>query len=128
MAAVLSVTNLEQFQVGINMLQTVKRSLHLLHEPGHFIYVLKTWRAPFSGVSIIANWEMIGHRDISGSPHWYDILITMGQYTGMKFHLPSLNVALLYKPRNIITIAEKVLPHSVDPVESGDRVCFAWFL
>jgi hypothetical protein len=86
------------------------------------------WCTPFSGVSVIANRETIYHRDIGGSPHWNDILITMGKYTGAKFHLPSLNVTFSYEPGTVIAIAGKVLPHSVDAAKDGDRVCFAWFL
>jgi len=70
---------------------------------------------------------MIYHWDVGGSSHWYDILTTMGQYVGTKFHLPLLNVAFSYTPGTVVAIAGKLLPHSVDSVEVGDRVCFAWF-
>lgn len=126
-AAVLAVTHPAQFHAGISMMHKVKDNPDLLCQPGHFIHVLLTWCIPFSGVSIMANRETIYHRDIGGSPYWYDVLATMGRYTDTKFHLPSLNVALSYTPGTMIAIAGRVLPHSVDAVEVGDRVCFAWF-
>jgi len=109
------------------MLQKVKANPHLLWELGHFVHVLKTWCILFSGVSIMGNWKTIYHWDVGGSLHWYDVLATMGQYSGMKFHLPSLNVAFSYTPETVIAIARKLLLHSIDSVEVGDRICFTWF-
>jgi len=100
-AVVLVVMHPAQFQVGVSMLQKVKANPHLLQELGHFVHVLKTWCIPFSGVSIM------GNRDVGGSPHWYDVLITIGQYAGTKFHLPSLNVAFSYTTGTIIAITGK---------------------
>ena len=74
----------------------------------------------------MSNRKTIYHWNVGGSPHWYDMLATMGQYVRTKFHLPSLNMALFYNPGTIVAIARKVLPHGVDSVEMGDRVCFTW--
>jgi hypothetical protein len=128
MAGILAITHPEQFQAGISILQQVKSNPTLLREPGHFIHVLKTWCVPFTGVSIIANRETLSHRDVGGSPHWYDILATMGNYDHTTFHLPSLHAAFPYRPGTVVAIAGKVIPHSVDAIGDGDRVCFAWFM
>jgi len=126
-AAVLVVTHLAQFQVRVSMLQKMKANPHLLWELGHFVHVLKTWCILFSGIFIMGNQKTIYHWDVGGSLHWYDILATMGQYVGMKFHLPSLNVAFSYTLGTVVAITGKLLPHSIDSVEVGDRVCFTWF-
>lgn len=127
-AAILALTHPEQFQAGLRILNAIKAKPQSLREPGNFIHVLTTWCLPFSGVSIISNRETTSHRDIGGSPHWYDILATMGRYSDTTFRLPSLNAAFPYRPGTIIAIAGKVIPHSVDPIDKGDRVCFAWFM
>ena len=71
---------------------------------------------------------MIYHWDISGSPYWYDILSTMGTYPTTTFWLPSLNALFSYHPGTVVAIAGKLIPHSVDAMKDGDRVCFAWFM
>ena len=96
-AAVLAMTHPHQFQAGITILERVRANPHLLREPGHFMHVLKTWCLPFTGVSIIANRETRSHRDVGGSPHWYDILATMGDYPETQFHLPSLGATFSYR-------------------------------
>jgi hypothetical protein len=128
MAAVLAVTQPEQFEAGVKILKHVTANRGLLREPAHFVQVLHTWCVPFTGVSVIANRETTYHRDIGGSPYWYDILATMGDYTTTLFRLPSLNAAFSYRPGTVIGIAGKIIPHKVDAVTDGDRVCFAWFM
>jgi hypothetical protein len=71
---------------------------------------------------------MIYHRDIGGSPHWYDILATMGHHSQTQFHLPSLDTTFSYKLGTVVAIAEKIIPHSVDEIEDGNWVCFVWFM
>ena len=72
--------------------------------------------------------ETIYHRDVGGSPYWYDILSTMGNYPTTSFRLPSLNASFSYRLGTVVAIAGKLIPHSVDAVKDGDRVCFAWFM
>ena len=127
-AAALAVTHPEQFRAGVAILEHVKANPALLREPAQFIHVLTTWCLPFTGVFIISNRETTYHRDIGGSPAWYDMLATMADYPHARFHLPSLNATFSYRAGTMIAIAGKLIPHSVDATEEGDRVCFAWFM
>jgi hypothetical protein len=52
----------------------------------------------------------------------------MGRYSDTTFRLPSLNAAFPYRPGTIVAIAGKIIPHSVDAIDTGDRVCFACFM
>ena len=56
------------------------------------------------------------------------MLATMADYPHARFHLPSLNATFSYRAGTMIAIAGKLIPHSVDATEEGDRVCFAWFM
>jgi hypothetical protein len=52
----------------------------------------------------------------------------MGSYSTTILRLPSINASFSYRLGTVIVIAGKVIPHSVDPIENGDRACFTWFM
>ena len=96
---------------------------------------LSAWATPFTSLSMILDRETITHQDIKGYRTHQDIkgyresfnlLLTIGHYTGGWFHLPGLGFSLLYDLGTVVTLAGNVLQHGVCPV-AGDRPCLAHF-
>ena len=87
---------------------------------------LSAWATAFTGLSVILNQEMFTHQDVKGHRESFDLLLTIGHYTGGQFHLSELGFSLLYDPRTVVALAGNVLQHGVCPVAS-DRACLAHF-
>jgi hypothetical protein len=90
------------------------------------IKALDLWATPFTGLSVIMNRETITHRDVKGYRESLDLLLTIGRYTGGRFHLPGLGFSLIYNPGTVVALAGNVLQHGVCPV-TGERACLAHF-
>ena len=65
-------------------------------------------------------------RDVKGYRESFDLLLTIGHYTGGQFHLPGLGFSLLYDLGTVVALAGNVLQHELCPV-AGDRACLAHF-
>jgi hypothetical protein len=90
------------------------------------VNALELWATPFTGLSVIMNREMITHRDVKGYRESFDLLLTIGNYTGGRLHLPGLGFSLIYDPGTVVALAGNVLQHGVCRV-TGDRACLAHF-
>ena len=128
MASVLALTHPGQYKAGLDMLKTFKQNPGLLREPAAISRVLDCWFTPFSGVSVICNRETPRHKDVSGRFDWYDVLVTLGTHSEIKFGLPGLRTTLMYSPRTVVALCGRIITHSVESNEDGDRACFAWFM
>ncbi|PPQ79185.1 hypothetical protein CVT26_000457 [Gymnopilus dilepis] len=84
------------------------------------------WPTPFTSMGFISNKESFPHRDPRGVPEFFDLLLTLGSYTGGRFYLSDLGIAFQYDPGTIIANSGKVLKHEV-PRVNGDRVCYAQY-
>ena len=56
----------------------------------------------------------------------FDLLLTIGNYTGGQLHLPRLGFSLIYDLSTVVALASNVLQHVVCPVAS-DQACLAHF-
>src|SRR5271168_2301585 len=80
------------------------------------------WSSPFTAFSIIYNRESEFHRDGKGFAPFYDLITTVGYYTGGRFEVPGIGLRFKYDPGTIMGLCGKVLGHSVAEVD-GDRFC-----
>ena len=87
---------------------------------------LEAWSTPFTGLSVILNRETITHRDIKGYRESFDMLVTIGDYSEGRLHLPGLGFSLVYNPGTLVAIAGNILAHGVCSV-AGERACLAHF-
>ena len=87
---------------------------------------LNVWATPFTGLSVILNRETITHQDAKGYRESFDLLLTIGEYTGGQLHLPGLGFSLIYDPGTVVALASNVLQHGVCPV-AGEWACLAHF-
>lgn len=92
-----------------------------------FLKVEELWKTPFTGISLISNRETTLHRDTQGELPWYDILLTVGDYSEGRMEVPGVGIRLAYNSGTFVAIAGKVLAHGVAKVERN-RFCFAHFM
>jgi hypothetical protein len=84
------------------------------------------WACPFTAFSILSNRETRLHRDGKGFGPYYDIVTTLGDYTGGRFEVPAIGLRFKYDPGTMIGICGKALAHKVAEVE-GDRFCLVQY-
>ena len=84
------------------------------------------WPSPFTALSIISNQETELHRDCKGFAPFYDLITTVGYYTGGRFEVPGIGLRFGYDPGTMMGICGKVLEHGVAEVD-GDRFCVVQF-
>ena len=70
----------------------------------------------------MANWATLFHTDINGRPQWFDLLITVGDYTGLDFAIPTIKHWLQYDPGTVIAFLGQMIEHGVGQVEGKQRV------
>lgn len=127
-AMVLAITHPEQYETGLEALKIFTENPGMMREPEHFSRAIQAWWSPFSAVSVIANRRTPVHRDNNSRANWYDLLMTIGNYSGLDIHFPGLDARFSYNNGTVLAFCGKVLRHEVDEIRWGRRVCFAWFM
>jgi hypothetical protein len=84
------------------------------------------WSSPFTAFSVISNRETEVHRDGKGFAPFYDLLATVGNYTGGRFEVPGIGLRFRYDPGTMMGLCGKALEHGVAEVD-GDRFCVVQF-
>ncbi|TFY52108.1 hypothetical protein EVJ58_g10194, partial [Rhodofomes roseus] len=120
MAAILSVIHPEQFQIGVRAHQTLGNAEPLRE-------VLAHWPSCFTALQVINNRVSPLHTD-PGAPYpAFDVIASIGDYTGGHIILPTLPVDFQQPPGSVLAFCARMLPHSVEKFV-GDRISFAWFM
>lgn len=88
---------------------------------------LLQWPSVFNAVTVLSNRSTPLHRDNKSRAPWYDLLATIGQYSGAFMDLPSIGLRLAYGPGTVIGMGGKVIRHGVSDCD-GDRVCLAYYM
>jgi hypothetical protein len=86
------------------------------------------WPSSFSGIAIISNRMTIPHRDSGGWSSCYDLLLAGGNYGHSTLDVPDLNAKFVYNPGTVIAISGKVLRHSINGWQGGERLCIAHYM
>ena len=88
---------------------------------------LSTWPTVFNNVHVISNRVTPFHRDTSGIPSWYDLLMSVGPYNRAELVLQNIGVQIGYKPGTMAFICSQVVHHGVGQVDE-DCICYSWFM
>jgi len=123
LAAIYSIIQPDLFESGTTIFEDIAEHAELNKTISK---ALQVWATPFTGLSVILNRETITHRDVKGYRESFDLLLTIGDYTGGRLHLPGLGFSLIYDPGTVVALAGNVLQHGVCPV-AGDQACLAHF-
>lgn len=119
-SAILHVVHPQLYDAGMQALDNAERFPRVAP-------VLQTWPSVFSRLQILINRETPFHRDSSGQPSWYDMLMTLGSYKQATLVLRNLGIEVAYTPGTVVALSSHVVHHGVSEVEP-DRVCYAWFM
>jgi hypothetical protein len=84
------------------------------------------WTSPFTAFSVIFNRETEVHRDGKGFAPFYDLIATVGRYTGGRFEVPGIGLRFRYDPGTLVGLCGKALEHGAAEVD-GDRFCVVQF-
>ncbi|EDR13507.1 uncharacterized protein LACBIDRAFT_322491 [Laccaria bicolor S238N-H82] len=83
--AIYAVIQPDLFESGLATFKKLANHAEALDDPINI--ALRVWATPFTGLSVILNREMIDHRDLKGYMESFDLLLTIGNYTGGWCHL-----------------------------------------
>lgn len=89
--------------------------------------IFPLWSSVYNVVSVMANRASPFHTDINGRPQWLDLLISVGNYTGLDFVIPTIKRRLRYEPGTVIALSGQMLEHGVGPVE-GERGVLSYYM
>jgi hypothetical protein len=121
--AVVSVINPAVFQTGLRFIGALERQPHLITKRENLNGLLACWTSPYSSASLMSNRDSPLHRDRSGEFSTMDMLLTVGNYTNGRFHVPGLGYEFMYTTGTVIGVVGRVLMHGA--TASGERVCYA---
>jgi hypothetical protein len=127
LGGILFVMHPELYHMGMEAWKSILNSPDIIKESELVLELLTLWMSPFSGMSVISNRETILHRDVKSRHEWYDLLLTLGDYSDGRLEVPGLGIRVTYNPGSVVGIAGKVLRHGVAACK-GNRVCLAYFM
>ncbi|KAK7686465.1 hypothetical protein QCA50_010689 [Cerrena zonata] len=98
-----------------------------LRRDSRFADVLDVWPSIFQAISVIANRQAPLHRDPKGNYYWYDILVSVGQYTKAHLCLEPLGFQMHNRPGTVVGFSGKGIRHGVAEAD-GQRFSHAFYL
>lgn len=101
--------------------------LATLHGHEDFETPLRPWGSPFNALSIISNRQTPLHRDTQSRREWYDLLVTIGNYSAATLSLPGLGLEYPYPSGSISIFSGALLQHGVSPADE-ERICIAYYM
>ncbi|KDQ49042.1 hypothetical protein JAAARDRAFT_144021 [Jaapia argillacea MUCL 33604] len=105
----------------------VRAARYALKSDPSFASLMEFWNSVYTGVAVIANRETPIHRDPQCPSKWYDLLATVGPYTGAELELRGVGLRFAYASGTIVGLSGYVLKHGVSSC-TGERVCYAYFM
>lgn len=89
--------------------------------------VVMLWHSVFNGCQVISNRETPIHRDNNSHVKWYDLLCSVGPYTGADLEMPGAGLRFEYNTGTAVFLCGRLLRHGVSKAD-GDRVCIAYYM
>jgi hypothetical protein len=127
MGALLGIIHPELYAAGRHVYHSIIHRPGLVNEGDGVLEVLKYWTSPFSGYGLISNCTTPVHRDNYSQGAWYDLLTTVGPYSGSKMVLENLGLELKYESGTMVALLGKLIQHGTTEA-SGSRICLAQFM
>ena len=126
-AGILSIIHPELYHLGQEAWWRRIRGVAEAGTAADVLQLVRCWSVPFTALSVIVNRATPLHRDISGRNSWYDLMLTVGDYTNGLMRLPGLGVEMRYNPGTMVALCGKAIQHSVESC-NGDRGCIAYYM
>lgn len=98
-----------------------------LHRDSRFTAILDVWPSIFAAISPIANRQTPLHRDGKGHYNWYDILVSVGDYTTAHLCLEPLGFQVRNQSGTVVGFSGKGIRHGVAEAD-GPRFCHVFYL
>jgi hypothetical protein len=124
--AILALTHPALFDAGVQAILNIQDSMEVSHIRTHEHVPL--WPSVFSGIGVISNRKTLRHRDQGGFTSSYDLLASAGTHRSSTINIPELGASFSYNPGTVFMICGKLLSHSVDEWEGGERICVAHYM
>lgn len=120
MSAMLRITHPELYAMA-------RESMSALRKLDHLQDVVMLWTSVFSGCQVISNRETPVHRDNNSHVSWYDLLCSIGPYSGADLEMPGVGLRFEYNTGTAMFLCGRLLRHGVSAAD-GDRVCLAYYM
>ena len=120
LSGILRIMHPDQYRVGYEVLQC----LATVSECGD---VLATWPTVFHTVSIISNRSSPLHRELKGCFPYFDLLVSVGDYSQAPLELWPLGLQLQNSSGTICGVSGKAFLHGVAEPD-GPRFCHALYM
>lgn len=120
-SGIMSVIHREQFQIGVRTHEALESAMPELRD------VLNHWPSCFTALQVINNRVSPLHADDGSSYAAFDVVASIGDYTGGRLVFPTAPVDFQQAPGSVLAFCGHMLPHTVQKYE-GDRISFAWFV
>ena len=79
-------------------------------------YAISKWPTVFNKVQVISNRQSPFHRDTSGQPTWYNLLLTLGTYKWGTLAFRNLGMQVSYQLSTIALISALLIHHGAAEV------------
>ncbi|KIN94372.1 hypothetical protein M404DRAFT_168547, partial [Pisolithus tinctorius Marx 270] len=80
---------------------------------------LQHWPMVYTNISMIANWSAPLHCDLQSHADWYDMLVSVSNYSECTLDIPSLGLQFDYQPGTVVAFSSQLLWHGVNDVSSN---------
>ncbi|KAI5998405.1 hypothetical protein F5J12DRAFT_680600, partial [Pisolithus orientalis] len=85
------------------------------------------WPMVYTNISMIANQSAPLHHDLQSHADWYDMLISVSNYSECVLDIPSLGLQFDYWPGTVVAFSGWLLQHGVNDV-SGNHCSLAFYM
>lgn len=109
--------------------ETMVRLGHWADETGdsRMLECLTEWPMVYNIASVIANRACPLHTNKFGHPQWLDLLLTVGEYSDLRFVLPTIGYELQYNPGTVLALSGQLLEHGVS-IADGERGVVSFYM
>jgi hypothetical protein len=121
LGAVVSIINPAVYDTGTRFIQEIRNHPQRVAKRENLGMLMESWTSPYTSASLISNRDSSPHRDKSGGYSTMDLLLSIGNYSHGRFHVPGLGYEFLYTPGTVIGVTGRVLEHGATC--SGERLC-----
>ena len=123
LGAIVSIINPAVFRTGLHFIDEIRKHPHRVAKNENLGSLLESWTSPYTSASLISNRDSPLHRDRSGGYSTMDLLLSIGNYSMGRFHLPGIGYDFMYTAGTVIGVAGRVLEHGA--TSTGERLCYA---
>ncbi|RDX50609.1 hypothetical protein OH76DRAFT_1348589 [Lentinus brumalis] len=119
---ILAVTHPAQYRAGFDA--QIKMSMRASELRPY----ISQWPFAYTAVQVMVNRLTIHHRDKTGRPGWFDLLLSFGTYGDTAVvAFRNLGASVPYGTGSAVMVNSRVVIHAV-PEVPPDRICYAFFM